>query len=200
MSDLSFLAAQYGRGCNRCDDHPLVRKPRWEFHGLRLCTTCFNRETVRDYQLSLPAACYVHLPNIQTFRCYFGRHVNYKTYLRADITGRARSNAETHEAFLFQWQLSEFIEAVQTQAANIEDAKADENEAKLNARQDAIDACLAIHFPSISPDDYEDFRTYRAAIKRTTPFTKTAEKGFIRRLRDELESLGLEVENYGGGV
>jgi hypothetical protein len=186
ISDRDFILAVYGRGCDRCDRHPRVRTPIWEFRGVRLCAECRERHTVRDYELGIPRAWHEHLPSVLTEG--FGKFGfwSYRSYWTADLPSTEPAPQEIAAGREHLARLADFTEAVAQHRRVLEEEKRRKNDERRAKRRREVDAFLAERMPDLHPDFYRRFETYCSAVESTRGFTKWAQSGFLKKLLAEL--------------
>lgn len=180
LSDFEFLQAYYGRGCNHCDNHPMMRTPNWTFGGLRLCQTCFREATIRDYEMTPPQKTASQLHPYIRVSCYhpYRSRGEYNVYLKSDLE-LSRSRCTLQDISNFTTKMKKFEDVLSLQ----KEAAADKMRLE---RRNVLREILKELFPNMSTNLYSSLQSYNDAHGKTSSFSKAARTRFIKKVTQEI--------------
>lgn len=191
MTDYKFIQRQYGRGCDFCVNAPRIRTPKWEFRGLRLCTSCIESHTVRDYVLTYDKLLdRLLLPSILIPgppRAY--NWPNYRLYLKASVQRLPIANLNFHERKEMERssrELEEFANKIKTNTHALHLGRRQKIASLMDSRKREVDSVMQEMFPTIHPKTYGTIGAYQNAIKRRTPFTKRSKLSLVKSITKQL--------------
>lgn len=188
MTDIQFLKRQYGRGCDYCANAPRIRIPKWEFFGMRMCKSCLDELTWRDYMLGVQERidCLTYLPSVIVPgppRIY--NWPTYRLFLKFSVRSMIVHKNNWDDGVLEELKESsrvsmEFAAKIKTNTRTLLLERRQKIVAVVDSRRVEVDKVMKEYFPAIDPKVYATIGAYQNAVKRRTPFTKRSKLALVK--------------------